>query len=157
VTLPAGMKLALLPKKTRAQVVQGTITLHYGTEKDLTGHEEAADLMAAMLMRGSRRHTFEQIKSELDKLKAQVAINGSAGTIGVRIACERPNLIAVLALVTELLQEPAFPKEDFEVLRKQNVTSLQAQLQDPGAQAQNTLQRHLSPWPKGDIRYVPTY
>jgi zinc protease len=155
-TLANGMKLALLAKKTRGQTVHAVLALHYGTEKDLTGHEAAAELMPLLFMRGSRRHSFEQIKSELDRLKAQVQIGGEIGVVSVAVTVQRPNLVPTLALVTELLEEPVFPKDQLDVLKKEEITGLEAQLQDPEAQGENAFRRHLRHYPKTDIRYVPT-
>jgi zinc protease len=154
--LPVGMKLALLPKSTRGQTVRAQLVFHYGTEKDLTGHEEAADFMAELLMHGSKSHTFEQVKSELDRLKAQVSIGGETGKVVVSIQTTRPNLVDTLNLVAEVLETPVFPKEEFDVVKKQAVTDAQTALTDPTALARTAIQRRLQPYPKTDIHYVPT-
>ena len=75
-TLPGGMKLALLPKKTRGATVVAAMTLRYGDEKSLVNRATAAQLAGAMLMRGTAKHTRQQIKDEFDRLRARVSING---------------------------------------------------------------------------------
>lgn len=151
-----GMKLALLPKSTRGQVVRAHLALHYGTEKDLVNHEEAASFIAPMLLRGSKKWSFEQVKGELDRLKATVQISGDDGNLLVQLQTTRPNLGEVIDLVTEILREPAFPADQFDVLKKRQLSEIQQQMSDPQALAQNALQRALQPYPKNDIRYVPT-
>ncbi|MBA2628081.1 MAG: insulinase family protein, partial [Gemmatimonadales bacterium] len=96
--LPSGLKLALLPKKTRGGTVVATMALHFGTEQTLMNRAAAADLAADMLMRGSRSHTRQQIKDELDRLKAQVSIGGGPMNANVRIETINANLPAVLSL-----------------------------------------------------------
>jgi zinc protease len=51
--LPSGLKVALLPKKTRGATVRVAIRLHQGDEKSLFGTMPAGTLMGAMLARGS--------------------------------------------------------------------------------------------------------
>src|SRR3990172_1928248 len=155
-TLSSGMKLALLPKKTRGGVVEGQIVLHFGTEEDLKGRTTAAAGVAQMLMRGTRRHTYQQIRDEMDRLKAQVRISpGEHGAAVVRLTTKRDTLSDVLALVAEILREPSFPQDQMEIVRKETLAELEQQLQDPTAQAFTTLVRKVNPWPKDDVRYVP--
>ncbi|PYQ93463.1 MAG: insulinase family protein, partial [Acidobacteria bacterium] len=91
-TLPGGLKLALLPKKTRGASVFASLTLRYGDDASLKGRGREASLTAAMLMRGSRQHTRQQIKDELDRLKARVNLFGSATQAGASIETVRENL-----------------------------------------------------------------
>src|SRR5439155_3754509 len=65
-------------------------------------------------------------------------------------------LPAVLRLVSEILREPAFPSADFDQLKQQRLAGIEQQRSDPQAIASNALSRHLRPYPKGDVRYVPT-
>ena len=55
-----------------------------------------------------------------------------------------------------MLREPAFPADEFEQLRQQRLAGLEQARSEPQAIGQLELQRHLRPWPKGDIRYVST-
>jgi zinc protease len=59
-----------------------------------------------MLMRGTTKHTREQLRDEFDRLKASVSVGGDSASIETL----RPNLPAVLRLVAEVLREPAFPE-----------------------------------------------
>ena len=52
-----GIKLALLPKKTRGGKVVAQMALRYGDEKSLMNKTTAARLAGAMLMRGTAKHT----------------------------------------------------------------------------------------------------
>src|SRR5262249_2869098 len=74
--LPGGLKLVLLPKKTRGSTVVVAMTLRYGDEKSLMNRATAAQMAGAMLMRGTSKHTRQQIKDEFDRLKAQAGVSG---------------------------------------------------------------------------------
>ena len=154
--LPGGLKLSLLTKKTRGGQVNVQLILHFGDENSLKGLVAAAQGAGAMLMRGSSHHTRQQIRDEFDRLKAQVSVNGGLGGASASIETTRENLAPVLALVAEILKEPAFPESEFTQLKQQYLASFENQKSDPSALASLALARHMSTYPKGDVRYVPT-
>ncbi len=155
-TLKNGLKWAFLPKKTRGEEVHAMLTLHYGAEKDFKGKTTAANLMGDMLMRGTKKKTYQELKDDFDALDAQVDFGGDVGTVQVSITTTRANLSAVVDLVTEVLETPSFPADQFEIIRKEQIGDLQGQLSDPQAQSIIALQRALAPYAKDDVRYVPT-
>ena len=59
-----GIKLALLPKKTRGGKVVAQMALRYGDEKSLMNRTMAARLAGPMLMRGTAKHSRQQIQDE---------------------------------------------------------------------------------------------
>jgi zinc protease len=155
-TLPGGMKLALLPKKTRGAAVVAVLSLHFGDEKSLMNRTDAGGAAAAMLMRGTLKHTREQLEDEFDKLKARVDVSGGAQGANVSIETTRENLPAVLTLVTEVLRQPSFDAKEFEQLRTENLARLEASSKEPQMLAGTAFMRHLNPYPRGDVRYQPT-
>ena len=155
-TIQPGIKLALISKKTRGNVVNATMRLHFGDEQNLRGKDAIASLTGAMLMRGTAKHTRQQIVDEFNRLKAQVRVNGTAEGATVSIQTTKENVGPVLDLVGEILREPSFPDAEFETLKQQQITRLESQLTEPNAIAFRLSERHLRPYPKGDVRYVPT-
>ena len=155
-TLPSGMKVALLPKKTRGASVRGSITLHFLDVASLTGKNAVADLTADMLERGTAKKTRQQVQDELDRLKARVRVGGGGGTLSVSIETTRENLPKVLDLVAEILKEPAFPASELEILRQENLTQIDQMKTEPQSVAQTAFGRKMRPYPKGDPRYTPT-
>ena len=154
--LAPGIKLALIAKKTRCEVVHATMRLHFGDENNLRNQDAAADLAGAMLMRGNEKHTRQQIADMFDKLKAQLRVSGSAAGAVIRIDTTKENLPAVMQMVAEVLREPAFPESEFEALKQQQLTALGNQRTEPDAIAYQDAERYIRPYPKGDVRYLPT-
>lgn len=152
----AGLKLALLPKKTLGGKVNVRLTLRFGNEKDLTNRDDAGRMAGDMLMRGAGRRTREQIQDEFDKLKAQARVFGGATEAGAFIETTRENLSAVMRLVAEILREPSFPAKEFELLKQEWITSVEYRRSEPTAIAFNAFMRHMNPYPKGHINYVKT-
>jgi zinc protease len=150
------MKVAFLPKATRGGTVSANMTLRMGDEKSLFNRSAVSTMTGTMLMRGTSKHTRQQLKDEFDKLKARVMIGGSGPESGVSIETTRENLPAVLKLVAEVLREPAFPADEFEQLRQQMTAGAEEQRNDPQAIAAIQSGRVLNPYPKGDVRYVST-
>ena len=77
------MKVALLPKKTRGAMVVGEIVLRYGNEKSLVGKEYPAAILGHLLMRGTKKYTFEQIQDELDVSGGELERQRRPGIAGV--------------------------------------------------------------------------
>ncbi len=164
VTLANGMQVAMLPKSTRGGAVRVTMTIRFGSEKELRGKTAAMDLIPQMLMRGTAKRDYQQLKDELDRLKAKVDFGGAGGGFGgatpgsatVTITTVRDNLPAVLTLVAEIFRTPAFPKDQFDIVVKEELTGLEEQRQDPFPQGIIAMSRAMMPYGKKDIRYVPT-
>src|SRR5262249_14979966 len=72
------------------------------------------------------------------------------------IQARRSNLPAVLALLAQILREPTFPAEEFDVLKREIRDGLEKSLTEPSALAFREIQRRLNPYPPEDVRYVPT-
>ena len=117
--LPGGLELALLPKKTRGGAVFAGMALRFGDLKSLANLGDIPPMATAMLMRGSSKHTRQQIEDELDRLKANVNLNTWGSGLYMSIETTRENLPAVLTLMAEVLREPAFDAKELEQLRSE--------------------------------------
>jgi zinc protease len=153
-TIPPGIKVVLLPKKTRGGTVQVAMTFHFGDEKSLQGRGPAAGLAGQMLMRGTANRTRQQIQDESDRLKAQLGVFGGATAASASIEVTRENLAPALELAAEILKEPSFPPAEYDVLRQETLAGLEDQKSDPRQKASVRLDKYLNPWPKEDPRYV---
>ena len=152
-TLPNGMKLALLPKKTRAATVNGQFDLEIGDEKSLFGQAGVADLTADMLMRGAGKLSRSEITSKLDAMKTKLGISGKAGTVSVQFQTARAKLPEVLNLIRDLLRSPTFPATEFEQLRAENLTAIDGARNEPQSVGSRMVDMELNPFKKGDVRY----
>mgnify|MGYP003693777061 CR=1 FL=1 len=155
--LPNGMKVALLPKKTRGETVQLQIRLHQGDETSLKGMSPRGELAASMLALGTKKRDRQAFEDTLDRLRAKLAIGGGETETSVRGQTVRTHLPELLRLAAEALREPAFPPTEFEKLKRERLTALEEQRTDPQNVAERALQRWDNPYRKGDVRYVPTY
>ncbi len=149
-----GIKIALLEKKTRGGQVTAMLQLHFGDVNSLKDREVGAGLAGSMLMRGTAKHTRQQLKDAFDQLKAQVTVAGGVDTAFARITTTRENLKPVLDLVAEVFREATFPPDEFDKLKQEQLAGLEANRSEPMSLGPTALLKHLSPYPKGDPRYA---
>jgi zinc protease len=156
-TLPNGLKLLMLPKKTRGGAVVASLNVRFGDEKSLLGKSVAGSTAGALLMRGSKSKNRQQIQDETDRLKAQISVSGGVNGATASIRTFEATLADSLRLVRELLREPAFPEAEFEQNRQQRLASIENSRSEPGTLASLELSRHMNArYPRGDVRYSPT-
>jgi zinc protease len=151
-SLANGIKIALLPKKTRGATVVAQLSLYWGDEASKAGRSRACSFAGSMLMQGTRQRSRTELRDAFDRLKA----NASVGLSGASVNVRRPQLEGALRLVAEVLREPAFPASGFEELRRAALTGAEAQRGDPSAIAGERLERYLNPYPAGHWNYVET-
>jgi zinc protease len=154
--LANGMKVALLPKKTRGGTVQLYLRLHQGDERALLGRDTEASLAASMLSRGTAKRSRQDIEDSLDRLRARLSISGDATRTDLRGHTVRDRLPETLRLAAEILREPSFPAAEFDKLKRERVTDIEGRRSDPDDVASRALARYENPYPEGDVRYVPT-
>ncbi|HVT93060.1 MAG TPA: pitrilysin family protein [Bryobacteraceae bacterium] len=151
-TLPSGMKVSLLSKKTRGGSVHASIALHFGDLESLKGKDVVGVLAARTLIKGTRNKNRQQIQDEIDRLKAQIQVSGGATGANVSIETVKAELPGVLQLASEILKEATLPDTELEETRKQSITDLDYGKSEPQTQAFTTLNRTLYPFPRGDVR-----
>lgn len=151
-----GMQVAFLPKKNRGDSVMANITLRFGDEKSLMNRAVAGRMVGQMLMRGTAKHTRQQIQDELDRMKAQVGVFGGPTSAGAQIETTRQNLPAVIKLVAEMLRESVFPQNEFDQLKEEEITGLEGQRSEPQSIAFRAMSQTFNIYPKGHPNYQGT-
>jgi hypothetical protein len=76
------------------------------------------------------------------------------GSLRVSIKTDRPHLREVVELVGDVLRHPAFPVEELEIVKKENLADYEERLSQPMSLGLNGVMRRLSPWPPDDARLL---
>lgn len=139
------LKIALLPKKNRGQTVNVAVGFRWGDEQSLSNREMAGTLAIAMLARGTSQLSRQQIADEFTRLKISGGLTHFETT--------RAHLPEALRLLAHLLRDASFPAAEFEELKRQTLTALQAQLDSPQALSSDAMAAHFNTYPPGDPRY----
>jgi zinc protease len=167
------LKAGLLPKKNRGETVSLMLTLHYGNEESLKGLTTAAGMLPGLMMSGTKKHSRQALREELDSLGIRIGTGGggggrgrggrgrggpggTAGQLTFSVEAKRSTLPQALGLLREILREPAFPAEEFDTSKLRMASMLSSGRTEPAALARNRLSRSLSPYSNDDVRYVPT-
>ena len=148
-TLSNGMKVALLPKKTRGETVNVALRSHNGDEQTRFARSTAIGMANQMITRGSTRFTRAELADEFNRLK----ISGGVGLGSATFQTKRQHLVAALELAAHLMKEPTFPESEFDQLRKQTLAGLDANKSDPNALSAEAMGKHFNGYPRGDPRY----
>ncbi len=155
--LPSGMKVALLPKSTRGQAVRATLTLRYGDAASLANWGETPAALAALLDKGTGTLNRQQFQDRLDALKAEVSFAAAPGQLSVNLVTRREHLPALIALLSDVLRQPALPADALEEVRHQALAAIEEQRKEPEAVLDEAISRHGNPYPAGDVRYARTF
>ncbi|HEX4137792.1 MAG TPA: pitrilysin family protein [Bryobacteraceae bacterium] len=154
--LPNGLKVVMLPKSTRGNVVSASLQVHFGDVTSLSGKDATGSMTGALLMRGTKTRTRQQIQDEMVKLNARIAVSGGVDGASASIQTTAENLVPAMQLAADILRNPSFPDSDFEQIKKQRIAAQENRRSDPGSQATLALARTLNPYPRNDPRYVGT-
>jgi zinc protease len=149
--LASGMRLTLMPKRTRGTKVSAQMVVRFGSEESLQGKSQVSALASGMLMRGTTTLTRQQLIDSLSKLTSAVTISGSANSATVVIETVRASLIPVLELVAAMLRSPRLDAEELERYRKERLGQLDVQKTDPPQQSVNLVNAHFAPRPPGHV------
>lgn len=139
-----GLEVSLLNKKTRGETVSVALALRWGDEQSLMGKRWIETFAKSMLTRGTDQYTRAQLDDEMAKLK----MSGSIWAFDTT----RAHLPAALALQAHVLARANFPENELAQVRKQYLTQIEAQRNEPQAMASNAMALHLNRYPKGDVR-----
>ena len=147
-TLGEGLKVSLLPKDTRGDTVAVTANFRFGDVESIKRSPSPAGSVAgAMLMRGSKTMSREQIAQRLEALRTTGGVGGGIQGATINLDSRRDTLADALALAADLLRNPAFPEAEFEQLRLQAITGIEAARKEPGTIVAAAMGEHFDPWP----------
>ncbi|WP_394778725.1 M16 family metallopeptidase [Undibacterium sp.] len=139
-----GINVAMLPKRTKGEMVSVAFNPHWGDEKSLFGKKWVSELTSGMIGKGTAKYSRAELSDEMSKLKMSGGIYNFTTT--------KPNLAAALQLQAQVLKEPSFPESEFTQLRDQIIVGLEASRNEPDAVASRALSLYFDRYPKGDIR-----
>lgn len=151
------IELALLPKPTRGDRVEAQLSIRFGDPDSLKGNSTIGSATASLLTYGSKNRTRQEIEDAFTALQSSVSFGGGANGLQVDISTTGENLAQTLDLALEVIRDANFPEAELEKYKTRRLTSINNAKNEPSAVANQALARHMNTWPKGDIRYVPTF
>lgn len=147
---------ALLAKPTRLSANVLRLIFRIGDESSLVDQYINMRLLADMLQRGSKNKSYADVQDEFDQLESSFSVYNARGAMVASLTSDKNNIMAAIPLIGELLKEPAFSEEEFQIVVDKELSELQEVKSDPQQLAMNAVARAKSPWPVDSIHYVPT-
>ncbi len=151
------VKMALLPKGTRAERVEARLSFKFGSPDQLKNQTAAAAAVASLLTTGTKKLNREQISDQFTALQTQFSTSGSNGRLYLSLSSTSENLPKAIALALDVLRNANFPEDELQKYQQAVVTQLKSASTEPAALASQEIERYTNPWPKDDIRYTPSF
>jgi len=102
-----------------------------------------ADMTATVARTGTTTRSSRQIEEDLRRMGADLGTSAGADTSAISFSGLSENSTGVLALVSDLAQNAAFPSEEFERERRQALEALKIERATPGFLAGERLRKVL--------------
>lgn len=140
--LPNGLRVVLAERRG-VQLVTAELVVLAGSEVDPPARAGLASMTAGLLTKGTRRRSATQLAQAAESLGG--ALDSGAGwhQSGVGITVTVPKIDAALALLSEVVRQPAFAPAELERLRAQSLDELKVAYTEPGRLAALAAQRLL--------------
>jgi zinc protease len=105
-----------------------------------------------MLMRGTTKHSRQQLQDEFDRLKTRVNVSGGLTGGSASVSGVQAGLVESLRLAAEIFQQPTFPESDFEEIKQGRIAGLEGSRSEPNTIAAIARNKHINRYPLDDPR-----
>ncbi len=117
----------LVEKDSRLPIAYLNVVVRTGSIADPAGKTGLTNFVGDMLLRGTQRHTKEEIDLMLDQWGASLGVETRTESMVVRGAVLSARLPEFLALVREVLSQPLFPEGEISKLKQETISGILAQ------------------------------
>ncbi|HSL22150.1 MAG TPA: pitrilysin family protein [Vicinamibacterales bacterium] len=132
--------LVVLAKQTTATPA---VTIHAmscaGSVHDPADLPGVAHFVARVMDRGTETLSADEIADQLDERGVSLAIRPNRHTTAITVDCLREDVDAMLALVADVIRRPAFPEDQIALRRREILTGLGQDEDNPAARATTEL------------------
>jgi len=119
------------------------LVVQAGSDHDPLSEPGLASMTADMMDEGTKTRTSLQISEEIDSVGASLGVSSSFDGTFVTLSTLAKYLGESLEIFADVIVHPTFPEKDFQRLRKQRLTSLIQQKDQPPMIATNAFYRIL--------------
>lgn len=153
-TMSNGARVAMLSKENTGDTVQISAQMRWGTLDTVMHKGYIAGFTDGMIGRGTVKRTRNELSDEYRRLRlgggASVGLTGGSFSVST----VRKNLEESIKLVAEIARKPSFDEDEFELMKKSQITSLESQRAEPQPLSGTKLFKHLMQYPKGHPSYI---
>jgi zinc protease len=139
-TLPNGLKL-IVAERHDLPVVRFNLLVDAGYATDALAIPGTAQLAGSMLDEGTKTRSALEISDEARRLGAELATGSNLDITTVTLSALTANLDASLDLFADVVQNPSFPEQELQRLKKQQLAMIQQESVRPFTMALRVLPR----------------
>jgi zinc protease len=132
--LSNGLGVILLERHT-APLVNLALTVDAGSASDAAAEAGLASLALDLLTSGTAKRDTFALEDELDRLGARLTTDTGLDASNVRLRALAATLSPALDLFAEVVRQPAFPAEQFELERRRRLARIRQEQAQPVAAA----------------------
>ena len=138
--LANGMKIYGI-EHTELPLVQFNITIKGGHLLEPMDKAGTASLMAQLMNEGTQNKTPQELEEAIELLGAGIRIGAGSTSVNISASCLTRNFEATLALLEEMLLEPRWDEEEFELAKIRTQNGLRRQKASPTSLASEQFQK----------------
>ena len=124
-------------------LVTAEVVLEGGAAAEPAAQAGIAGLVASSLEAGTEAHDVEELAWELESLGVDLATSADWDAAGVGITVHRDRLDPAMALLAEIVRRPAFPEDQVERIRDQQLAAILQRSKEPRALASDAAARFI--------------
>lgn len=112
-------------------LVQYTISIDGGHLLDPAGKAGVAAIVASMMTEGTKSKTPEELEEVIDLLGARISVNAGTEQITISVNTLARNFGKTIAIVEEMLLEPRWDEEQFNLIKIRTLNNLKRNQANP--------------------------
>ncbi|WP_448578660.1 M16 family metallopeptidase [Thermaurantiacus sp.] len=137
-TLSNGIPV-MFARRAAVPVVEVMASFDAGLAADRPDRPGTQGLMLNLLREGTKTRTGREIVQESERLGARLSVGTGLDRTRISLSALRPNLDASLALMADVIRNPAFAPAEIERLRAIQLTAIAQEEANPNGLAQRAL------------------
>ena len=123
-------------ESSETPLVYFSLMLDAGRDRATTDKPAVANLTADLLNKGTANKTTAELEDAIKSLGSNIQVSASSNSTMVSGSSLSRNFEKTMALVEEMLLEPRWDAEEFELLKRKQINRIDQDAGDPGAISQ---------------------
>ncbi len=141
-TLDNGMQVYGI-EYTELPLAQISLVIKGGHYMDDISKNGIANLITDIMMEGTANKTPEELEEAIDLLGADINMYTTNSTITITANCLSRNYEATMALIEEILLQPRWDEEEFDLIKTKTINTIKRQAGQPNAVARKAYYKLL--------------
>lgn len=138
--LPKGTEVFGI-KNSEVPLVQFLLEIKGGMLLEDPSKIGVSNLLANLLTKGTKEKTPQQLEEAIELLGASIKVNAGDENIVLSGSTLAKNFDSTMELVKEILLQPRWDREEFELVKQQTISRIQQEKASPNEIAQNQFKR----------------